>query len=58
MSTDQYQDAQDRVGRRFLQGAKDEEALLTAVGQTVIVDRLVPPRQMAFSRTSRSCVSS
>lgn len=48
MNTDQYQTAQERMDRRFLQGARDEEALLTAVGQTVIVDRLVPPRQMTF----------
>jgi hypothetical protein len=48
MNTDQYTAAQERVESRFLQGAKQEEALLAAVAETVIVDRLVPPRQMTF----------
>jgi hypothetical protein len=48
MSTDQFENAKLRMERRFLDGVKQEEALLASVAQTVIVDRLVPPRQMTF----------
>lgn len=48
MTTDQFENAKTRLARRFVQGAKEQEALLAAVAETVIVDKLVPPRQMTF----------
>jgi hypothetical protein len=45
---ERYNEAVDRMERRFSLGAQQEQMLLDTVAKTVIVDKLVPPKSMDF----------
>lgn len=57
---DAFDTAQAHMSRRFARGEAEEQKLINTVAQTVIVDKLVPPKAMSFwidgAQPSGDCV--